>query len=226
MSRPDGAGWWSECRRSPPADRTSRVRPSENRTSTRSLSSWISLTMTPRRTCTPARSTAPSRISCNCNAGQRAKRRHPVIAEQELVLDDQPAAGIEQIHAVIAEAGRQDFVEDAERVVDAQRVGGLAESYSGNVESRPPLDQHDFDTAPRKCCGRRQPADAAADHQHPSNVAHDLPFRPVTRGILQDQFELRAAAMLLSAPHGSALSCGPIDRRIPATLLARQEAIE
>ena len=64
-------------------------------------------------------------------ARQRAKRRHPVVPEQEFVLDDQPPARVEQIHPVIAEARVEDLVEHAERVVDAERIRGLAEPDAG-----------------------------------------------------------------------------------------------
>ena len=106
---------------------------------------------------------------------KRAKRRHPAVAHQEFVLDDQPAIWIEEIHAVIAESGLENFVEHPERVVNAERIRGLAESDAGNVEGRPPLDQHDLHAAPRERRGGGQPADAASDHQHTSNVTHDSP---------------------------------------------------
>jgi hypothetical protein len=77
------------------------------------------------------------------------------------------------MHAVIAKARCEHLVENTERIVDAQRIRGLAEAYSGDVEGRPPLDQDDLHASPRERCRRRQPADTASDHQNTSNVAHD-----------------------------------------------------
>ena len=104
---------------------------------------------------------------------QRAKRRHPLVTEQELVLDDQPPAGVEQAHVVIAKTGREDLVENAERVVDAECIGGLAKADSGNIEGRPPLDEDDLHAPSREGCGSGQSADSASHHQNASNVAHD-----------------------------------------------------
>ena len=116
-------------------------------------------------------------------AGQRAKCRHPVIAEQELVLHDQPSIGIEQPHAIVAEPGGEDFVEHAERVVDAKRIGGLAQADARNIEGRPPLDQHDLDAAPRQRRRSGQSADTAADHENTPNVAHhSSPLPPAGAG--------------------------------------------
>jgi len=114
----------------------------------------------------------PEQDFVQLQAGQGAKCRHPVVAEQELVLHDQPSIGIEQPHPVIAEPGGEDFVEHAERVVDPKRIGRLAQADARNIEGRPPLDQHDFDAAPGEGCSGGQPADAAADHENTPNVAH------------------------------------------------------
>ena len=88
------------------------------------------------------------------------------------MLDDQPPAGVEEIHAVIAEARCEYLVENTERVVNAQRIRGLAEPNSRDVKGRPPLDQDDFHASPCERCRSRQPADSASDHQNASNVAH------------------------------------------------------
>ena len=114
--------------------------------------------------------------------GQGAECRHPVVAHQEFVLHDQPTIGIAQPHAIVAEAGGEDFVEHAERVVDAKRIGGLAKADARNIEGRPPLDQHDLDAPPRERCRGGQSADAAADHENTPNVAHrSSPFLPPLR---------------------------------------------
>src|SRR3984893_12584711 len=72
---------------------------------------------------------------------QRANHRHPVVAEEELVLDDQPPAGVEQKHAVIAKAGCEYLVENAKRIVNPQRIGGLPEADTRDVKGRPALDE-------------------------------------------------------------------------------------
>ena len=127
----------------------------------------------------------PEQDFVQLQAGQGAECRHPVVAEQELVLHDQPSIGIEQPHAVIAEAGGEDFVEHAERVVDAQRIGGLAEADARDIERRPPLDQHDLDAPPRQRRRSGQSADTAADHENTPNVAHHgSPLPPAGAGAL------------------------------------------
>jgi hypothetical protein len=89
------------------------------------------------------------------------------------MLDDQPPVGIEDKHAVIAEARCEYLIENAERVVNAQRIRRLAKAYSGNLKGWPSLDQDDFHASPCEGCGSRQSADTAPDHQNASNVAHD-----------------------------------------------------
>ena len=91
------------------------------------------------------------------------------------MLDDQPPAGIEKTHVVIAESPCEYPVENTERVVNAQRIRGLAEPDSRDVKGGSPLDQYDFHTSPCERRRSRQPADTASDHQNASNVAHERP---------------------------------------------------
>src|SRR5258708_24185652 len=123
---------------------------------------------------------------------QRAERRHPVVSEQEFVLDDQPSAWVEQIHPVIAEARGEHLFEHAERIVDAERIRGLAQPNAGYVKRWPPLDQDGLYALPCECRSGCQSADTASDHQNASNVAHDRPFRCPQRRSWNDT---RAASM-------------------------------
>jgi hypothetical protein len=82
---------------------------------------------------------------------------------------------------IVAEARRQDIRQHAEGVVDAQRIGGLAEADARDVKGRAPLDQDRFDAALRKGCGRGQSTDAAADHQDAPDRAHQSAARPLAR---------------------------------------------
>jgi hypothetical protein len=50
------------------------------------------------------------------------------------VLDDQPPAGIEKTHLVVAESRCEYLVENTERVVNAQCIGRLAEPDSRDVK--------------------------------------------------------------------------------------------
>ena len=68
-------------------------------------------------------------------ARQRAEGRHLVVTEQELVLDDQLPVRIEDGHPIIAKPDRQKFGQDAERVVDAQRVRRLAKPTPGTSKA-------------------------------------------------------------------------------------------
>ena len=113
---------------------------------------------------------------------QRANRRHPVVAEEELVLDDQPPAGVEQKHAVIAKPRCEYLVENAERVVNPQRIGGLPEAHTRDVEGWPALDQQHLHPSSCEACRSRKSANAGSDHENTSNIAHsqlDL-FQPAS----------------------------------------------
>ena len=150
------------------------MRPSENVTVTRSFSSWISLDRNAGAHRDTGTLGSRQQDFVQAQARQRAKRRHLLVAEQEFVLDDQLAAGIEDGHPVVGETRRQDFGQQAERIVDAQRIRRLAQTHARHIEGRPALDEHDLDAAPRESGGRRQAADAASDHQHSSNIVHSV----------------------------------------------------
>jgi hypothetical protein len=79
------------------------------------------------------------------------------------VLNDQPPAGIEKTHVVIAESGFEYLVENTERVVNAQRIGGLAEPDPRDVKGRPPLNEHNLHASSRESRSSRKPADTTSD---------------------------------------------------------------
>jgi hypothetical protein len=80
------------------------------------------------------------------------------------VLDDQPPAGIEKTHVVIAESSCEYLLQNAERIVNAQRVGRLAEPDSCNVKGRPPLNENNLHSASCKGRGgRKSAADTTSD---------------------------------------------------------------
>jgi hypothetical protein len=97
-------------------------------------------------------------------SGQGAKRRHSVIAEKELMLDDQASAPVEKKHAIVTEARCEYLIEHTERVVDTERVGRLTKSHPGNVKSFPPLNEDNFHPAPSQDGSRREPANSTANH--------------------------------------------------------------
>ena len=80
------------------------------------------------------------------------------------------------MHVIVAEAGRQNLRQHAERIVDTQRIRRLAEPDAGHIERRPAFDQHDLDSSPGEGAGRRQPADTATHDQDTSNFAHAIVF--------------------------------------------------
>jgi hypothetical protein len=86
-----------------------------------------------------------------------------VVTKKELVLNDQCPAGIEKAHMVIAESRCEDLVQNTERVVNAQRVGGLAEPDSRDVKGRPPLNQHNLHASSGESRSSRQSAHATSD---------------------------------------------------------------
>jgi hypothetical protein len=132
---------------------------------------------------------------------QRAKRRQPVAAEEELVLDDQPPAGVEQKHAVIAKAGCEYLVENAKRIVNPQRIGGLPEADTRDVKGRPALDEQNLHPAPGETCCSRKSADAGSDHENTSNIAHAQPIPPCRSGILQHKSRPHAPAGCAEGAH-------------------------
>jgi hypothetical protein len=79
------------------------------------------------------------------------------------VLDDQPPAGIEKTHVVIAKSRCEYLVENIERIVNAQRVGRLPEPDSRNIKRRPPLNEHNFHPTSRECRGSRKSANTPSD---------------------------------------------------------------
>jgi hypothetical protein len=105
-------------------------------------------------------------------ARQCAKGRHLLIAEQELVLDNQLTAGIEDIHPVIGEPARQELRKDSECLVNAERVRRLAEADARHIEGRTAFDENDLDAALRERRRGGQAADATADHEHTSDIVH------------------------------------------------------
>ena len=103
---------------------------------------------------------------------QRADRRDAIVAKQELVMDNQLPVRVEDAHVVIDETGGQYFWQNAERIIDAQRICRLAEPDARQIERRAALDEDDCYAAPgqgRRC---RQSANAASHHQNTSNFAH------------------------------------------------------
>jgi hypothetical protein len=86
-----------------------------------------------------------------------------VVTKKELVLNDQSPAGIEQAHMVVGESRFEYLIENTERVVNAQRVGGLAEADSRDVKGRPPLNQHNLHAASREGRSSRQSAHTTSD---------------------------------------------------------------
>jgi hypothetical protein len=76
------------------------------------------------------------------------------------------------MHAVIDETRVEYLFEYTERIVNAQRVRGLAESDTRNGKGWSPLDEHDLYAASRQGRSSRQAADTAADHQNTPNLIH------------------------------------------------------
>ena len=106
-------------------------------------------------------------------SGQSAEWRDLVVAEQDFVLGDQHALGVENVHPVVDEPRFQDLIENAQGIVDPQRVRGLSQAHARNRKGRSALDQDDLDATTRQDRGRRQSADTAADHQHAPNFIHN-----------------------------------------------------
>jgi hypothetical protein len=79
------------------------------------------------------------------------------------VLDDQPPAGIEKTHVVIAESPCEYLVENTERVVNAQRVGRLTEPDSRDVKGGAPLNEHNLHAPSCESRGSRKSADTSSD---------------------------------------------------------------
>ena len=99
---------------------------------------------------TPARRAAASRMSCRSRRDRAHTAGMRASPMQERVIDDQTPLRIEDLHAVVHEALRQNVVENAERLVDAQRVRGLSKADARHVERRPPLDESHGDAALRE----------------------------------------------------------------------------
>jgi hypothetical protein len=76
------------------------------------------------------------------------------------------------MHTVVCETVRQQFGKNANGVIDAQRVGGLAQSYPGNIESRTTLDKVNLDASLGKGGRRRQSSNPASNYKHTPNIAH------------------------------------------------------
>jgi hypothetical protein len=79
------------------------------------------------------------------------------------VLDDQPPAGIEKTQVIVAESRCEYLVENTERVVNAQCVGGLAKPYSRDVKGWPPLNEYNFHAPSRESRGSRKSANTSSD---------------------------------------------------------------
>ncbi len=110
--------------------------------------------------------------SVQVGAGKGAERRHAVVAQQELVLRDQPPFGIDDRHVIVGKADLEDLFENAQRVIDPQGVGGLPQADARNLEIRPALDHHHLDAALGESEGRGKAADATPRDQNMSDVAH------------------------------------------------------
>src|ERR1043166_5066577 len=79
------------------------------------------------------------------------------------------------MHAVIDESRIKDLFENTQVIVNAQRVGRLAEPHARNIEGRPAFDNDNFYAAPCEDRSNRQSANTASGHQDTSNLIHDSP---------------------------------------------------
>ena len=80
------------------------------------------------------------------------------------MLDDQPPAGIEKTHVVIADSSCDYLVENTECIVNAQPVGRLAEPDSRNIKGRPALNEYNLHAPSRESRGSRKSANTTSDN--------------------------------------------------------------
>ena len=72
---------------------------------------------------------------------------------------------VEDAHVIVAEPGRQNLRQNAQCIIDAQRIRRLAEPDPRHVESRTALNQNDLDPPLGESGSRCQPADTATYDQ-------------------------------------------------------------